>query len=118
MLLFFYANFSNAQQPFPKRSHAIVNQSTAQPNVLDTLTIVAVRVEFQPDDNRLTTGNGTYNTGNLSFLDKPGITIDPLPHDRSYFESHLTFAKNYFEKVSGGLMVIKYRILSDIYQLP
>jgi len=28
--------------------------------------------------------------------------LDPLPHDRDYFESHLSFVRNYYQKVSSG----------------
>lgn len=118
MLLFFCAHFSFAQQITPTRSHAIADQPSLQTNAPDTLTIIAVRVAFQPDDNRLTTGNGTFDAGNLSFLDNPEVTIDPLPHNQSYFESHLQFAKNYFEQVSGDQIVVEYRVLPNIYQLP
>jgi len=118
MLLFFYQALVLGQQVNPRRSHAINVQTALRPNVPDTLTLVGVRVEFQQDDNRLTTGNGTFNPENLSYLDGADITIDPLPHDSSYFASHLQFAKNYFEQVSGQQITIRYRLLSDIYQLP
>ncbi len=77
--------------------------------------IVAVMVEFQPDDNRFTTGNGTFNP---DFLNKPNITIDPLPHDRGYFEAHLEFTKNYFERVSGAKMTVSYEIIPQIVTVP
>lgn len=77
--------------------------------------IVAVMVEFQPDDNRFTTGNGTFNP---DFLNKPDITIDPLPHDRGYFEAHLEFTKNYFERTSGGKMTVSYEIIPQIVTVP
>lgn len=118
MLLFFYTDSLFAQQPTPSRSHPINIRSSIQAHVPDTLTLIAVRVEFQRDNNRLTTGDGTFNPANLSYLDKPEIRIDPLPHNRTYFESHLEFAKNYFEKVSGEQMTVRYQVLPDIYQLP
>lgn len=118
MLLLFGINTSHAQQEVPKRSHALSGQSPSQPNVPDTLTIIAVRVAFQQDDNRLTSGDGSFNPSNLPYLDSDEITIDPLPHDSTYFKNHLLFAKNYFEKVSGGQMTVEYRLLPDIYQLP
>lgn len=118
MLLLFYHNPAYAQEVEPRRNHAINSTTALHPNVPDTLAIVAVRVEFQPDENRLTTGNGTFQSGNLSYLDKGDVTIDPLPHDSSYFSSHLEFAKNYFEQVSGQQIAIEYRLLPNIYQLP
>ncbi|MFU8812017.1 MAG: T9SS type A sorting domain-containing protein [Balneolaceae bacterium] len=86
--------------------------------VQGTLHIVAVMVEFEPDTNRFTTGNGTFGPGSMPFLESPDITIDPLPHDKGYFEAHLTFAKNYFERVSGGLLNVEFQVLDDIFRLP
>lgn len=80
-----------------------------------SIHIVAVMVEFQEDDNRFTSGNGRFNP---SFLDRPDITIDPLPHDRGYFEAHLLFAKNYFERVSGGKLELTYEVLPQIITVP
>ena len=107
-----------AQQVELKRTHNLTPQTNSQPNVPDTLTIIAVMVEFQPDENRFTTGTGTFNPSNLAYLDNPEITIDPLPHNQSYFERHLTFAQNYFKKVSGDQFHIEYRVLPNVYQLP
>ncbi|MCH8495416.1 MAG: hypothetical protein LAT57_07265, partial [Balneolales bacterium] len=76
--------------------------------------IVAVMVEFQEDDNRFTSGNGKFNP---SFLDSDSITLDPLPHDRGYFEAHLEFAKNYYERVSGGRLQFSYEVLPEIITL-
>jgi len=118
MLLFFYTQLSFSQQFIPRRSHAITQTTTLQNNVPDTLTLVGVRVEFQKDNNRLTTGNGTFDRDNLSYLDDPTITIDPLPHNLAYFENHLQFAKNYFEKVSGKQLIVKYRMVPEIHRLP
>lgn len=77
--------------------------------------IVAVMAEFQEDNNRFTTGNGKFNP---DFLNRNDITLDPLPHDRGYFEAHLQFAKNYFETVSNGNLTISYEVLSQIVTLP
>lgn len=119
MLLFFCTFTLLAQQPIPQRNHALTTQQSApRAGAPDSLTIVAVRVAFQSDDNRFTTGDGTFAPDNLSYLHSPDITIDPLPHNRSYFEDHLQFAKNYFESVSGQQIHISYRLLPAIYHLP
>ncbi|MFU8861038.1 MAG: hypothetical protein ACNA8K_11510 [Cyclonatronaceae bacterium] len=76
--------------------------------------IVAVMVEFEPDDNRFTTGDGTFF---LDYLDSPDIIIDPLPHNRGYFEAHLEFVRNYFETVSAGALEITYEVLPEIIRL-
>lgn len=79
-----------------------------------SIDIVAVMVEFEPEENRFTTGDGTFD---LDFLDSDDIIIDPLPHDRAYFEAHLDFAKNYFERVSNGILEINYEVLPEVVQV-
>ncbi len=82
-----------------------------------SIDIVAVMVEFRQDDNRFTSGDGTFGPGSLPWLEDNPITIDPLPHDRAYFESHLEFARNYFNTVSGGQFGIDFQVLPDVYSL-
>ncbi|MDZ7757925.1 T9SS type A sorting domain-containing protein [Rhodohalobacter sp.] len=74
-------------------------------------------VEFQPDDNRFTSGNGTFEPGSIPYLENPGTTIDALPHNRPYFEAHLQFSKNYFERMSDGALDIEYHVLPDVLRL-
>lgn len=83
-----------------------------------TLHIVAVMAEFQPDTNRFTSGNGTFGPGSVPYLENPGTSVDAIPHNRSYFESHLEFVKNYFESMSGELLEIEYFVIPDPVRLP
>ena len=119
MLLLFCGTLSHAQNVVLKRSHSIqaINSEFSSIEAPDSLSIIAIRVSFQPDDNRLTSGDGTFEDGSLPYLSNNEITIDPLPHNQAYFEAHLEFAKNYFTKVSGDDIDIEYRVLPDIYQL-
>ncbi len=71
--------------------------------------------EFQPDSSRFTTGDGRFNP---EYLNSPDITLDPLPHDRGYFDAHLQFVKNYFETVSSGKLSVSYEVLPEIITLP
>lgn len=60
--------------------------------------IIALRVEFQPDNSEFTTGNGLFDLRETMPADSIArIAIDPPPHNKSYFEDHLLFAKNYFK---------------------
>lgn len=93
-----------------------LNSLTPSP-VDGTLHIIGVMVEFQPDDNRFTSGNGTFETGSITYLENPGTSVDALPHDRSYFEAHLRFSKNYFERMSDGQLEIEYSVLPEIIRL-
>jgi len=73
-----------------------------------THTVGVLRVEFQPDQDDSTTGNGLF--GNLPFFqpigpDTFGVEVDPTINSRSrfYFYKHLQWAGEYFEVASGGL---------------
>lgn len=120
MLFFFGSSVLYAQTHTPKRSHAISLPSAQQSNVptTGTLNVIGIMVEFQPDDNRLTSGTGIFGPGGLPYLENEELTyIDPLPHDQTYFETHLEFAKNYFEQASDDQLTINYRVLPDIYRV-
>jgi len=62
----------------------------------DALDIRVLRVEFKYEEpnNSLTTGRGTFDSGK----------------SKEYWQSHLEFAKNYFEKASNGKVSIGYEI--------
>ena len=68
-----------------------------------TIRILALMVAFEEEENRLTTGNGTFD---LPFLQRDDIIIDPLPHNQ-----------NYFHTVSGGQLDIQYEVLPDVVPL-
>ncbi len=122
-MLFLFVYSSSAQEFELRRTHAIskpIPKFEAAPAV-GTLNIVAIMVEFQEDDNRLTSGTGIFGVNGmegLPYLSRQEITyIDPLPHNQHYFEAHLEFAKNYFDKSSDGQLSIEYQVLPTVYQL-
>jgi hypothetical protein len=82
-----------------------------------TIRVFAVMVDFQPDNNRFTTGNGTFDP---DFLKNPSIpiTIDPTPHDAGYFGAHLDFMKEYYERVSNGKLRIEWQIYPEVLRMP
>jgi hypothetical protein len=77
----------------------------------DTVHVLAVMVQFQADNDSLTSGNGRFMLGEGSGLDAP-------PHNKSYFQNHLLFLKNYFRKVSGGNLNVAYTVLDSVVTLP
>ncbi len=81
------------------------------------IRVFAVMVDFQPDDNRFTTGDGTFDP---DFLKDPAIpiTIDPPPHDAGHFGAHLDFVKEYYERVSNGKLQIEWQIYPDVLRMP
>lgn len=123
VLLFFERGY--AQKIPVNRSHSIHTYHHGQNGsdiaaATGNLTVLAVMVEFQADDNRFTSGTGRFGTGGsegIPYLANNTITIDPLPHDQDYFEAHLEFAKNYFETVSGGNLSLEYRVLPTVFRL-
>jgi M6 family metalloprotease-like protein len=61
------------------------------------IRLCAIRVEFQEDSVTGTSGSGLMGSGLPDT-----IRIDPLPHDKRYFEDHLQFLSNYYGTVSKG----------------
>ncbi|MBU1100989.1 MAG: T9SS type A sorting domain-containing protein [Bacteroidetes bacterium] len=88
------------------------NESYQSITSSDTLNILAVMVEFQEDNYDATIGNGKFGS---IYTQAYGDTIlDPLPHNSSYFSDHLEFAKNYYQKVSGGKLNVEYFVLPEV----
>ena len=77
--------------------------------------VVALRVEFQPDTTRFSTGDGTF-AGDPYHGIEP--LIDPLPHDAAYFEAHLAFLEDYVARVSDGKTVVRTHLVPGVVQLP
>jgi len=78
----------------------------------DTLKILAVMADFQEDIDDAKFGNGKFES---IYSEEYGSEIlDPLPHDKNYFENHLKFVQNYYAKVSDGKLNISFTILDEI----
>lgn len=79
------------------------------PELPDTLRVLAIRVEFQPDTLSTTTGDGSflYEVPD-SILADPDLdwVIDPPPHDSSYFADQLLALRNYYQRFSRGAVTI------------
>ncbi|HZW39746.1 MAG TPA: T9SS type A sorting domain-containing protein [Ignavibacteriaceae bacterium] len=80
--------------------------------ISDSVRVLAVMVEFQSDKDEATFGNGKF--GSIYSQDYGNTILDPLPHNKPYFESHLEFVKNYFTKVSKGKLKVSYNVLPDV----
>lgn len=113
-IIFFVFNYVSivAQNFNPNIKTSVVNQALSKVSQ-DDIKILAVMVEFQTDDFDLTFGDGTF--GSIYSEDYGNDIIDPLPHDKNYFEDHLQFALNYYDKVSNGRVNIDFTVLPDIY---
>lgn len=128
LLFLFYCETGFAQQSAKELSYhpyvlpGITNEINRTVSTTGTIHIIAVMVDFQKDQNQYTSGNGQFNTSivdtsSSSPFNPANVTIDPLPHNRAYFEAHLELAKNYFNKVSGGKLNIQYTVLPKVYHL-
>ena len=73
-----------------------------------TVRLLALRVAFVPDGDSRSTGDGTFD---LSEWD--GATFDGPPHDREYFELHMTALRNYFASVSYDKLEIEFDVLPE-----
>lgn len=96
-----------------KLSHSLHSGSIKQSAVSgDTLNILAVMVQFQPDNDSRSSGNGQFDRGTTSEK-----MIDAPPHDSAYFADHFIFAQNYFRKASNGKQFIKATVLGIVVTL-
>ena len=76
----------------------------------DTVRVLGVRVEFDTDrlGSQTSTPDGKFDLRDGAAL---GIMIDPPPHNRSFFVSHLSAMSRYWRDQSYGNLVVEY----DVY---
>ena len=67
----------------------------------ETLSVMAIRVQFQLVADRTTTGNGWFDMGEVD-----SIMVNPPPHDYDYFANQLKALKHYFESVSRKKLIL------------
>jgi M6 family metalloprotease-like protein len=95
-------------------------RTAAKERRVDTLKVLALRVEFVEDTTSLTTGNGRMDLAGFLSPDY-GLLYDP-PHTRRYFERHLQGLRNFYWLNSMGTLYIDFRVMPNSvtgsYQLP
>ncbi|HMB92212.1 MAG TPA: hypothetical protein VKP65_15275, partial [Rhodothermales bacterium] len=77
--------------------------------------VVALRVEFQPDTTRFTTGTGTFD-GAL-YDESLSPNVDPLPHNEAYFQAHLDFLGHYVQQVSDEQTTVRTHIVPEVIRV-
>jgi hypothetical protein len=89
------------------------------------LKVAIIRVAFQPDTSPATTGDGSFVLEDTTDLNCTDWSLDPPPHNRTYFQDHLIAMDNYWQRVSDGVVRVNlgeshvYPLSEDdVYQLP
>ncbi|MCC7158704.1 MAG: hypothetical protein IT281_04110 [Ignavibacteria bacterium] len=101
----------------PLNSHPLLPNNPYQNQLFrsllpETLKVYAIMVQFKPDNNPQTTGDGRFDVSS-NYPD----SVDAPPHDSLYFTYKLEFLKNYYYKASKGKLIINYIILPTIRNL-
>lgn len=89
------------------------NENRFSDGAPDTVRVLALMAEFQPDTHARTTGDGTFD---MSTPESP--VVDPPPHDRRYFMNQMLALSNYYQAVSGGRLVITGDVFEPVLTLP
>ena len=106
----------------PARDKSGANRDMSKVLAPDVLRVLLVRVGFETNrDSQLT----TISPGGDFMLDPlaaPGpLEVDPPPHGKAYFESHLAGLSEYYRFMSGGRLQIEGTVLpageNDSYKL-
>jgi hypothetical protein len=100
----------NFSHPLSSRRGDFFFEAKALP---DTVRVLAIMVQFQQDTDSRTTGDGQLEV----FTGSPDSVIDAPPHNRSYFQNHLTFLENYYAKVSDGKLIVRADVLDQVVTL-
>lgn len=115
VMIFCLSHLMMAQQQKADLSAFSQRSIPQSPAGVANIKLLAVLVQFQPDNDRTTIGNGQFDS---IYTQNWGTDIlDPLPHDSAYFAAHLKFAKNYYERVSSGNVTVKYTVVPEIITL-
>ncbi|MBL7066561.1 MAG: T9SS type A sorting domain-containing protein [Candidatus Marinimicrobia bacterium] len=102
---------ANIKPILRKISPALIPNTITQSSV----SICALRVSFQEDDNEATTGTGQFlDSGTLPCGDFP--EIDPPPHNNAYFKDHIRALANYYSHASNGKLEID-TLQSEVFPL-
>ncbi|HEY3251573.1 MAG TPA: hypothetical protein VGK25_10695, partial [Ignavibacteria bacterium] len=100
-------NYNPAVKPFNYNKHFLF-QALAP----ETLYVYAIMVQFKPDTEGQTTGNGQFDRSS-DYQD----SVDAPPHDSLYFIHKLEFLKNYYWKASKGKLLINYQLFGQVRNL-
>ena len=91
-------------------------RTVAFAGVPDTIRVLGLRIDFATDrlGSQTTTTDGRFDLRDGKAL---GIPIDPPPHNRAFFLSHLQALSRYWKVVSYGNLVIEYDVYPKVDSL-
>ena len=102
-------NFSGKTEA--KRIDPVITLNSPPPGMIHstpdtpaTVKLLAIRVDFAPDTISTTSGDGSFNSAMEE--DTSEYAVDPIPHDREYFQRQLKFLKNFYDDISNGSMIL------------
>jgi M6 family metalloprotease-like protein len=86
----------------------------------ETVRILGLRVDFSRDGaGEESTGDGRFD---LRPSDEAMVAVDPPPHDKHYFASHLEALRRYYDVQTSGGLVLEYDLYpadpDSAYHLP
>ena len=108
---------------FRSRSHTLLRSARSGTALPDTLQILVLRLQFQPDDDPRTTGDGTFDLRDIdTFRSQEGHDIDATPHDRHFAQRHMRALHNYWWAMSDGKLSLEADVFPTVrdqaYELP
>ncbi len=110
LILSFQSSAQKLIHPLRAGGERVSQHRAATPKAFpDTVRVLAIMVQFQPDTDPLTSGTGRFDTSTA-----PQRIIDAPPRDSAYFADHLLFAKNYFQKASNGQQAVLATLLGSV----
>ncbi|MCK4236263.1 MAG: immune inhibitor A, partial [Candidatus Krumholzibacteria bacterium] len=80
---------------------------------VDTIKTLLIRVSFDTDREDELSSIATELQGDFDLTPNGRSIIDPTPHNRSYFDSHMTGLANYFRYQSCGRLKIEWVIMPE-----
>ena len=108
-------SFVSVNRAVESKSTTCISPSFTSCPAAPQYNLIALRVSFQPDTSRFTTGNGTFEA---PLFDSLQASVDPLPHDAAYFEAHLQFLSNYIDQASDGQTQVVTHLIPEVIELP
>jgi M6 family metalloprotease-like protein len=93
---------------------------SSNPNPISNPYVIAIMVEFQEDNNPLTSGNGLFiDSLDITMISDPMLSrcnqfiLDRPPHNAIYFTDQIEALSNYYKSVSNENLNINGKIISN-----